>query len=118
MNIANNVAANEVPWDTICSHAQQAAEKLLKGFLVLHGRPLVRTHDLVALLARCVEIDPTLAGLEEPCRALTSVGLDARYPSDLYEPGEEDGREMIAAARRVRDEVLGRLPTSGSLGSR
>ena len=34
LNIANNVAADETPWDTVCFHAQQAAEKLLKGFLM------------------------------------------------------------------------------------
>jgi HEPN domain-containing protein len=34
LNINNNLAASEIPWDTICFHAQQIAEKCLKGFLV------------------------------------------------------------------------------------
>jgi HEPN domain-containing protein len=54
LNIENNLSARRVPWDTICFHAQQAAEKLLKGFLVSHGRELIRTHDLIALLSACV----------------------------------------------------------------
>ncbi len=53
LNIDNNLAAARIPWDTICFHAQQAAEKLLKAFLIYHGRDVVRTHDLIALLARC-----------------------------------------------------------------
>ena len=34
-------------------HAQQAAEKALKGFLVRHGQAAPRVHDLVPLLAAC-----------------------------------------------------------------
>jgi hypothetical protein len=30
----------------------------------------------------------------------------SRYPDDLYEPDEEDARQMIDAVRRVRTEVL------------
>ena len=53
LNIENNLAATEIPWDTVCFHAQQAAEKLLKGFLLSHGHDVTRTHDLVALLTEC-----------------------------------------------------------------
>lgn len=63
LNIQNNLAAREIPWDTVCFHAQQAAEKFLKAFLVFHGRDLSKTHDLVALLARCAECEASLAGL-------------------------------------------------------
>src|SRR5262249_25944565 len=34
-------------------HAQQAAEKALKGFLVRHGQAAPKVHDLVPLLAAC-----------------------------------------------------------------
>ena len=58
LNIDNNLAAEHVPWDTVCFHAQQVAEKVLKAYLVYHGQRPTRTHDLVALLARCVGVDP------------------------------------------------------------
>jgi HEPN domain len=32
LNIQNNLAAVQIPWDTVCFHAQQAAEKCLEGF--------------------------------------------------------------------------------------
>lgn len=38
LNVENNLAAGRVPWDTVCFHAQQAAEKSLKALLVFHGR--------------------------------------------------------------------------------
>jgi len=50
LNIQNNLRAERVPWDTVCFHAQQAAEKLLKAFLVYRGQLPARTHDLVVLL--------------------------------------------------------------------
>jgi HEPN domain-containing protein len=110
LNIENNLAATDIPWDTVCFHAQQAAEKVLKAFLVFHGRDLSKTHDLVALLALCVESHPGLAGLETDCRQLTSYGVAARYPDDLFEPDETDGREVVAAAYRVRTKILAVLP--------
>jgi HEPN domain-containing protein len=110
LNIENNLAAAHVPWDTVSFHAQQAAEKLLKAFLVYHARPLIRTHDLIALLAGCVEIDPSLAGLQEDCQKLSYYAVASRYPADLYEPQEKEAREMIEAARRVRAAILACLP--------
>ncbi len=110
LNIRNNLAASDVPWDTVCFHAQQAAEKFLKAFLIYQGRELSRTHDLVALLAQCAEIDRQLAALETDCHKLTSFGIASRYPDDLYEPNEADARQMVEAAHRVRSALLDRLP--------
>jgi HEPN domain-containing protein len=110
LNIKNNLSAPLIPWDTVCFHSQQAAEKTPKAFLVFHHRPLARTHDLVALLARCVEIEPSLAGLEEDCRRLTFFAVASRYPDDLYEPTEKEGRAMVAAARRVHEQIVSWLP--------
>ena len=110
LNIENNLAAKDIPWDTVCFHAQQAAEKVLKAFLVSRGCDLSKTHDLVALLTRCVECDAGLTPLESDCRKLTSYGVAARYPDDLFEPGEADGRDVVAAAYRVRTKILALLP--------
>ena len=110
LNIENNLAAKEIPWDTICFHAQQAVEKVLKAFLVHQGSGLSKTPDLVALLAQCVAHDANLSALETDCRKLTSYGVAARYPDDLFEPCEVDGRDVVAAAYRVREKILLLLP--------
>ena len=34
LTIENNLAGSRIPWDMVAFHAQQAAEKYLKGFLV------------------------------------------------------------------------------------
>lgn len=110
LNIENNLAAKDIPWDTVCFHAQQVAEKVLKAFLAYHGCGLSKTHDLIALLAQCVTVDRTLSDLESDCRTLTSYGVAARYPDDLFEPAETDGRELVSIMRRLRARILALLP--------
>ena len=106
LNIENNLAAKEIPWDTICFHAQQGAEKLLKAFLITQGHEVQRTHDLVAVLSECVKINPSLSQLEEDCRKLTYFAVSGRYPDDVFEPDEQDGRNMVEAPYRLRSVLL------------
>ena len=109
LNIRNNLQSDRVPWDTICFHPQQAAEKMLKAFLVYHGQTPVRTHDLIVLLARCIDLDRDLKVAEEDCRRLTVYGIGSRYPDDLFEPSKEEALEMLEAAKSVQEQVLRRL---------
>lgn len=108
LNIENNLAAERVPWDTVCFHAQQAAEKLLKAFLVHHGHLPPKTHDLLFLLRSCMKLDPTLSLLDEDCRGLNAYDAGVRYPRRAIREGE--ARRMAEAARRVRAAILERLP--------
>jgi HEPN domain-containing protein len=62
--IESMIAGKRVPWDNVCFHAQQAAEKILKAFLVYHGQIPPKTHDCVSLLMDCAKIAPTLSSLE------------------------------------------------------
>ncbi len=109
LNIENNLAAERVPWDTVCFHAQQAAEKALKGFLVFHGQMPPKTHDLVGLLGRCAKLDRELARLEDDCWVLGELGSRARYPWEDLDTGEEDARRLLEAACRIRAAILERL---------
>lgn len=53
LSIQNNLAAVEVPADVCCFHAQQAAEKYLKAYLISRQIKFPKTHDLKALLNLC-----------------------------------------------------------------
>ncbi|MFH0823828.1 MAG: HEPN domain-containing protein [Pseudomonadota bacterium] len=110
LNIRNNLNAEAIPWDTVCFHAQQAAEKLLKAFLVYQGRVPPRTHDLSALLANCMELHNEMESLASDCRKLSAYAFQSRYPDALFEPTEDDGLEMVTAAERIRDFILRLLP--------
>ena len=112
--IENNVAAIRVPWDAVVFHAQQAGEKVLKALLVAAGVTVPRTHDLVALLSLVTSAGFNLAGARPDVETLSRFGAAVRYPDPVYSPTEEDGREMTAAARRLRSTVGGLLEKRAS----
>ena len=116
LNIRNNLGAEQVPWDTVCFHAQQAAEKTLKAFLVARGQVVTRTHDLVALLSEAVAAGGSFEQLEHDCRLLAPHAVLLRYPGVAGEPSEQEGRAAVAAAERVCERVRAALepPRGGS----
>ena len=105
LNIRNNLAAAQVPWDTVCFHAQQMAEKMLKAYLVSRGQQLARTHDLVALLAEAVATGAPIEDLEADCRQLTQYAVLLRYPGVRGDPSEREGQEAVAAAERIFQHI-------------
>jgi HEPN domain-containing protein len=105
LNIDNNLRSDAVPWDTVCFHAQQAAEKLLKALLVARGEIVPRTHDLSALLGLCSAAGYNVESLRSDCERLQPYAVLTRYPGSPFEPDEPEGRLASAAARRVQTSV-------------
>jgi HEPN domain-containing protein len=102
----NIVAGVKVPWDTVCFHAQQAAEKSLKALLVARGEVPPRTHDLTGLLTRALVYEPSLASLAADATMLTAYAVEVRYPDTLVAFTEADGRRALTAGRRLRDAIV------------
>lgn len=94
----------------ITFHAQQLAEKALKGFLTWHDQPFRKTHNLVEIGEQCVTIDATLEDLARGAARLTEYAWKFRYPGEPAEPPVEEAQEVLACAREVYDAVLSRLP--------
>ena len=111
--IENNLSAAEVPWDAVCFHAHQAAEKMLKALLISQGAAPARTHDLGALLGESVAQGAPLAALQADCDFLNLYAVASRYPGAGPEPTESVGRRAIAAAKRVHQAVLPLLQKGG-----
>ena len=66
-------------------HTQQCAEKALKGFLAAQKHPLVKTHDLVALVALSKQYDPKISQIGYLAEKLTPFAVMFRYPDvDIY----------------------------------
>ena len=103
------MAAADVPWDTVCFHAQQAGEKLLKAFLLAHGHTPAHTHDLVKLLSSCLAFDSSLRNLEGECVTLSAYGVLPRYPDDVDDLDESDALTLVAAADRIRSRIVALL---------
>ena len=112
--ITNIMTGHEVPWDVVAFHAQQGAEKYLKGFLVARGSVVPKIHDLVSLLRECRQHDPSLDFLRIDAELLTRLGWAARYPDSPGEPEENDAREALRIAERVKASIRERVPYSES----
>ena len=103
--IENNLNDPRVPWDVVCFHAQQVAEKMLKAFLVAQGATVARTHDVLALVDECTAAGAPLAPFRTDAALLTQYAVAFRYPVLGGEPDEVEGRAAIAAARRIYDVI-------------
>ncbi len=109
LNADNNLAAQEVPYDTVCFHCQQAAEKLLKGFLVAHGCEYPITHNLFVILEKTLEFDDSADSLRETLALLNPYSVEVRYPGDAWMPTPDDATEARQAAQKVFEWVQSRL---------
>lgn len=69
-----------VPYEIICYHCQQSAEKCLKAILILHKLEVPKIHDLVKLIQGILVYDPSLKPLISVVAGLTDFSTITRYP--------------------------------------
>ena len=86
----------ECPYDTVCFHAQQCAEKYFKARLVEAGVEFPKIHDLAALLDLLLSIEPTWEQLREDLYSLTDCAVEVRYPGYFSEADEAEEAVEIA----------------------
>lgn len=89
----------------ISFHAQQAAEKYLKGFLVLNDKKFRKTHDLVELIGLCQKIKASFKNLRKFADILAPYAVDIRYPVHYPIVRKEHAEEAIAAAEEIIEFV-------------
>jgi len=90
----------EVLVESLCYHAQQAAEKSLKAVLVHYGQVPPRTHSLTTLadaLSSTRRIPPEI----QDAAALTAYAVMARYPIEHEPITEAEYREALRLAAAV-----------------
>lgn len=109
LNIENNLAAREIPWDTVGFHAQQCVEKYLKALLISRQIDPPKIHDLTelyALLPDGLLKDFNVHSLEE----LNPYSIEGRYPG-VWEPVEQaEALRAVEAARMIRQAIRRVLP--------
>ena len=87
--------------DIAAFHLQQATEKYLKAFLTLYGQALRKSHDVSALLLRCIALDgsfASLASVGDPSE-MTAFATKYRYPNE--EEHEFPASDEIASAQNL-----------------
>ena len=100
---------NPIP-EMACYHAQQCAEKHLKGFLVSRSHSFNFVHDLFYLTQECAQRQPAFRELELAAETLGRYGAAVRYPLENFvDPDEEEAWEAIRLAEKVATFVKSQL---------
>lgn len=90
------------PW-VAAFHAQQAAEKVVKGALVVEQIPFTRTHEVERLLAL---LPPAWVGRDAQAAArLSRFAVSGRYPDDPSLSGAAPTWAEAEEAVRLADEL-------------
>ncbi|MBF0496229.1 MAG: HEPN domain-containing protein [Deltaproteobacteria bacterium] len=92
------------PFDTVCFHSQQCAEKYIKSLLVFQELDFPRTHDLV-LLFNLLKLDPSSGLRVIDVQPLNRYSIEARYPGDWEPIDETEARAALEVARTVRNTI-------------
>jgi HEPN domain-containing protein len=109
LNVDNNLQSEAIPYDTVCFHCQQAAEKLLKAYLVARGARPPFTHDLLLLLEEILPHCADAETLRDDLALLMPYAVGVRYPDEFFLPTPDDAHEARRAAQNVLDWLRSHL---------
>ena len=85
-----------------CFHAQQCAERYLKGYLVAQSLKFNFVHDLYYLMQECSKRQPAFLKLEECVEILGRYGAEICYPMEQFaDPDEDEAWEAVKLAQSV-----------------
>lgn len=98
------------PFDTVCFHCQQAAEKYLKGVLIYLDLPFAKTHNIEVLIDMISAKYPEIENFASAV-SLTYYAVENRYPDDCMEITEADAEEAYRIAVEVKAFVVEKLTT-------
>ena len=100
LELARVVRPDEVLFEGLCFHAQQAAEKAMKAVLIAKGVPPPKTHNIRTLLDLLPQ--EVIAPQEiEDAASLTDYAVTSRYPGDFESVDEEEYEDTVRLAETV-----------------
>ncbi|MBC8469435.1 MAG: HEPN domain-containing protein [Planctomycetes bacterium] len=91
-------------------HAQQCAEKILKGLLTFHDVRAGKTHDIGNLLKISVSVLDGLEQFKDRAGVLTTYAVDSRYPVPHGNVSKEEAAKAMETARSIFEFVIEALP--------
>ena len=95
--------------NTMCFHAQQAAEKYLKGFLAYQKKNVRKIHTIGDLLKACAAVDNSFEQLRGDANFLDQFYIETRYADDYIEFSREDAEKAFEAAKHIKEFVLEKI---------
>jgi HEPN domain-containing protein len=100
------------PYRLLAYHAQQCAEKHLKGYLVFHAIDFPYTHNISRLLELCAERASWAEQLRK-AEELSPYAITTRYPGEDETVSEEEAHYALEIAAQVRQAVRQALAKEG-----
>ncbi len=90
------------PVSRVGMHLQQAIEKSLKGWLIVRGWELVKTHNLELLLDQVIPLDPRFGDHLVFARTVTKFYITDRYPPiNRLNVSVDEMKNLIETADRL-----------------
>jgi len=100
--------ASKQALDVACFHAQQAAEKYLKAYLIAKDIDFPFIHNIEKLAALCATHDDEFKQMESVGGLLTPFAVSSRYDEEFWPPLEV-AIQAVEAAEAIKAFVLKRL---------
>ena len=100
---------NEEPW-VVVFHAQQAVEKALKAYLVLHNKHFGKVHNIARLIDLCMEIDKDFSYLYDiGVYKLYPLAIEARYPDMEVEIIKSEAEDAVGKAKLTLEFIAKKI---------
>jgi HEPN domain-containing protein len=111
LSVADHLAETMRPTPTsiIAFHCQQAAEKYLKGALVILGEEPPYIHDLDRLCKLAETHRPSFVSISSLCAIINYFSVQPRYDRGTS-LSEEDMRLVLAHTKTIRDFLQKEIP--------
>lgn len=106
LTAAHELSFPDAVRESICFHAQQAAEKFVKAYLLFLHISFPKTHELGELITRGEQADPEIATFKDEAEKLTDYAVEVRYPDNLFEPTLAEAQEAFDIAKRIQAFVV------------
>ena len=111
LTVADYLAVNMIPLPTeiVAFHCQQAAEKYLKGVLVILGEEPPYTHDLDELCSIAEKYRHSFANISSFCTVITHFAIQPRYDRGLS-LSEADMHLVLQHTKAIKDFLQKEIP--------
>ncbi len=104
--IKNLIDLKDAPYDVCCFHAQQAAEKYLKAYLIVRNVDFPKTHNLEMLVNFCIKFNQKFNKILNISIWLSEFGVSLKYPDDFAEAILQDAKQAYQNALTIKDFVI------------
>ncbi|MBI4646653.1 MAG: HEPN domain-containing protein [Bacteroidia bacterium] len=93
--------SKKIPYEPLCFHAQQAAEKGLKAILIFKNKEFEKTHSIARLLELINETGLDIPPAMKETISLTRFATRMRYPTNEIPVTQKEYKEVIKLAEKV-----------------